>query len=313
MRKYHYHNFRGWSDPSKKIEALIGNQIRLEGFESANRTLKLDVIEHLITLLRYNRGVVRNTMRFNEFLDSRFIVTDDKLIVRAQPSSDRLFHIKGTDAIHLQAGLLRFLLVYHDRYYAIHEIIEHFIESIIDSLHITDFEKTRTGVTRCFTTTRFAARSLRQFGLLRYTDKEAYKTWRLTLPGMMVAARIVEHENWHPVLITSQSPDLYRQILSTMQSIDEPTGFIRFLTRRCRDQKKVFESYEVLLKACRHHLMEYYRTLLDSKELVKREKQEKCRSLVQELEDLPVIKQFYQDFSLSQHTNELLQPVLNNH
>ena len=45
-------------------------------------------------------------------------------------------------------------------------------------------------MTRCFTNTRFAAKVLRAHGLLKFTHREAFKTWELSLPGFLVAAEI---------------------------------------------------------------------------------------------------------------------------
>jgi len=53
-----------------------------------------------------------------------------------------------------------------------------------------DFERTATGVLRIETTVRFAARSLRQCGLLQYTSQEAFKTWRLSLLGILAADNV---------------------------------------------------------------------------------------------------------------------------
>lgn len=73
---------------------------------------------------------------------------------------------------------------------ALLQTIHEFIESVKDKLTYKDILITKTGVTRCFTNTRFALKDLRRFGLI-YNDVEVNQvTKRIVLPtpiGYLIA------------------------------------------------------------------------------------------------------------------------------
>lgn len=53
-----------------------------------------------------------------------------------------------------------------------------------------DFAKTKTGVQRFITNTRFASFTLRNFGLLRSDEKHFFHNWKLSLFGILIAGSI---------------------------------------------------------------------------------------------------------------------------
>ena len=85
----------------------------------------------------------------------------------------------------------------------VYDIIENFIKLIWNQLKLLDFEKTKTGVMRCFTNTRFSANKLREYGMLKFTKHEAYKTWVLSFTGIMVASKFLKDGEWGKPLICS--------------------------------------------------------------------------------------------------------------
>lgn len=112
-------------------------------------------------------------MSFEEFTQCQVLADTDKLFVAAPQSFKP--RGTGTTAIQLQAPLLLFLLSHHRDRYPVLEIIRLFVATVRKQLEYLDFKKTQTGVTRCFTNTRFAAKVLRAYGLLKFTHREAHK------------------------------------------------------------------------------------------------------------------------------------------
>ena len=103
----------------------------------------------------------------------------------------------GTPPIQLQPKLLLYLFYRNfGGEMQVYDIIDTFIKLIWDQLTLLDFKKTQTGVTRRFTNTRFAANTLRAYGLLKFTKREAYKTWMLSLSGLLVASALAAKGNW---------------------------------------------------------------------------------------------------------------------
>lgn len=65
-----------------------------------------------------------------------------------------------------------------------------FMENCKDFLKEGDFAKTKTGVQRFITNTRFASLELRNYGLLRSDSKHYFHTWKLSLFGILIAGSI---------------------------------------------------------------------------------------------------------------------------
>ena len=151
---------------------------------------KLDVLERAIDEWRFQTDNPRNGLSIDEFLQCDLLFDNNQFAISLPDTFSNLG--AGTSAIHFQPRLLVFLLLHHRNGLTILQIIERFIGKIRSQLKLLDFKKTQTGVTPCFTNTRFAANKLRDYGLLKFTRKEAYKTWVLSLPGFLVASRLLE-------------------------------------------------------------------------------------------------------------------------
>jgi hypothetical protein len=68
-------------------------------------------------------------------------------------------------------------------------IIHAFVREYLPSCHMADFQRTATGVLRIETNVRFAAHELRKIGLLQCNQTVAFKTWRLSLLGILAASK----------------------------------------------------------------------------------------------------------------------------
>jgi hypothetical protein len=110
--------------------------------------------------------------------------------VRHQKPSTDLAEERGQ--VELQVPLMLYLLQTHGRVRRINDLITDFVESLKDELSPADVETTRTGVTRVVTTTRSTARALRIHGLLTSSERSSYKSWELSVLGLLVAAILQE-------------------------------------------------------------------------------------------------------------------------
>src|SRR5262245_9955766 len=174
-----------------RLEDLIDELVILKGFAGSDTVdRKIQVLCYVLEQLKFRRGADSDEITFEKYVQSHIQINGNKLVVSAPEVFTDVG--SGTSPIQLQAPLLLFLLLNHQERYQVLDIIRLFIEQIRGRLSFLDFKKTKTGVTRCFTNTRFAAHVLRDYGLLKFTRREAFKTWELSLTGFLVAADILE-------------------------------------------------------------------------------------------------------------------------
>ena len=171
-----------------------------------------------------------------------------------------------------------FLLYRHNRgYYSIYNTIDSFTKTIWDHLETLDFKRTQTGVIRCFTNTRFAANTLRKYGLLRYTPKVAYKTWVLSLPGMLVASKLMEKADWTiPEIGIRWHFDLHPDIRSAFDDLNTHDSFVKRLATVCKPHNKVFEEFEKGSTRA-YSLLENYWAILNDKSISKKGPRRKAK------------------------------------
>ena len=142
------------------IEALIDQWVQVEGFhQKPQLDAKIALLSLALEQLKHERRVPEELVGFEEFTQCQIFADTSKLVVAAPEFVQHLG--TGTAAIQLQAPLLLFLLLHHQERFPVYDIIRLFIEKIRDQLEYLDFKRTKTGVTRCFTNTRFAAKVLR--------------------------------------------------------------------------------------------------------------------------------------------------------
>lgn len=148
---------------------------------------KLDRLSGLIDALRYHIGfpeesdplkVFRPNAAFADPSVGRILFIDDGSEVESRDDQA---------ASKLTMPLLDYLFTHPSGGRAVLSTIRGFVRAYLPQCRMIDFARTATGVLRIETNTRFAARQLRRTGLLQYTNAEAFKTWRLSLLGILVA------------------------------------------------------------------------------------------------------------------------------
>jgi len=223
----------------------------------------------------------------------------------------------GTRPIRLQAPLMLFLLLHHRDQYQILEIIESFVGWMWRESSALDFKKTKTGVTRCFTNTRFAANTLRDYGLLKFTQGEAFKTWELSLTGFLVAASILESRRVKntptelPALKKEGNLDLSAEVRDASKQISSYRAFVDRLAMICARDTKAFKSFEPTLKKAFELLREYWVVLSDSAKSP-RERRAVSLDIIRRLEREGVNDTFYGEFSRCVQINDALARIFEN-
>jgi len=257
--------------------------------------LRIDLLERGLEVLRYKFRCLENKIHFEDFISGTVCLKNGRVNFTAPEKYKSIG--SGTNAIRLQPKLMLFLLLYHGDSYKIYDIIEKFIDKIWGELRVEDFKKTQTGVTRCFTNTRFAATTLREYGFLKYTEKEAYKTWTLSLPGLLVASKVLEDQNWKiPDVQKQMHFDLHPDINMAWEALQSFDQFMLRLKSICEPNVKVFGTFEKFLIKAHIILAGYWKVLQDDSLSQKERKKESMKRLSQ-LENEADNDKFHDEFS----------------
>lgn len=277
-------------------------------FERKDLPAKVDFLERAIEAWRFHTRHRENKLSIDEFVQCTLFIDDRRIAVQAPNKLHDLG--SGTSPIHLQPRLLVFLLLYHSERLPVFDIIERFIGKVRDQLKLLDFKKTRTGVTRCFTNTRFAAHTLRDYGLLKFTQREAYKTWVLSLPGFLTASRLLDAGvDWSlPPVERIENFDLHPRIRSAWTELKTYDDFVRQLSRICRPNVEVFSTFADVLQAAYRMLPGYWEAMNDPKRSQKDRKEETTRRL-KALDKQPRMGDFYREFSACVNVEQLLKDI----
>ena len=288
---------------SSNLMQIIDNLIEVNGYgcidlfsADKNRQTKIDLLERAIEILRIEQKHLDNDYPMEEFLQGNLEVVGSKIKFTAPDKRKKMG--SGTTPIRLQPKLLLYLLYRHNNgYEPVYNIIEHFIKVIWESLDILDFKKTRTGVLRCFTNTRFAALTLRDYGLLRFTKKEAYKTWVLSLPGILVASKVMEENSWKITEYNRElNFDLHADIRNAFAELQSYEKFTQRLTSICKPDTKIFADFKEGSKRA-YALMADYWQILNNSEMPIVERKKKCTAKLKQIEQDPEIKRFFYEFA----------------
>lgn len=284
----------------EKIESFL-----LKSFEyERKRRIKpdiiavIDILERLADVLRFKHSYFNTSISLEEFICGKFEIDQHVLTISGLQNGSGLG--SGTPPLSLQPQLLKFLLLFHKAEYQVIDIIRLFIKKIQPNLSILDFKKTETGATRCFTNARFAANRLRDYGLLKFTKNEAYKTWVLSLPGFIVGAKLIQNKEWE--IITSQ--DKIFQVHSIIRNAWDEIGnydlFVKRLASICEPETNIFSTYEEVLVSAYSHLNDYWK-VLNEDDLTGDKRKARAIELIKKIESLPKIEKFYCE--LSTHMN----------
>lgn len=226
---------------------------------------RLDVLERIVELLRIRTGRLENRVRMQTLIQSGIALSsqEDGGFAVQVGGSDAIAGTRGWCAANerhqtdLQRPLLLYLLHFHDTGGRIESLLRSFVAAIRHDLHPLDFETTGTGVTRVVTTTRSAARVLRLYGLLTDSDRTAYRTWELSVLGLLVATRLREERatlelqernlahSYAGRFSGSEAPseDVMR-IVREFRRVDRVAGTLQ---RLCEPNQDVFTSFDVVV------------------------------------------------------------------
>jgi hypothetical protein len=289
----------------ESFERLLDELVCLNATDSSPIELKIDALEHVLAYLRFKNRHITNKMKFEDFRRSDVFVDRQRLFCLNARHSGPMH--AGTPPLNLQPMLLMFLLLYHKESYRIYDIISKFIDRIWDTLEPEDFKRTETGVLRCFTNTRFAARTLRQYGFLKFTQKEAYKTWTLSLHGCVIASIFLNQTGLnfrHFSNSESLGSFLHPDIQKAYASVKDFAGFVKVLEWVCRPNTKVFSTFGTTLEKA-HSLLGRYWAALNKATSVK-ERKNISTWYVSQLEKIPEMDRFYFEFCRSVTVDRLL-------
>jgi len=297
------------------IEALIDRWVAAENFGGKpTLDLKVALLSLVLEQLKYERQTAEDVVDFETYFQSKIFADTDKLIIAAPLNEKRLG--AGKAPIQLQAALLVFLLLHHRNDFPVLEIIKRFIGKVRPQLEFLDFKKTKTGVTRCFTNTRFAALVLRDYGLLKFTHREAYKTWELSLTGFLVAADIFhkrskENVHWNIPANDKEKGvnfDLLPEIRAACDEINSYDAFVARLASICKPDAEVFTSFKEPLEKA-YFLLKDYWAILKNTNLTQKDRRAASLELIQKLERETISDEFYEEFSQCIQINELLAKI----
>lgn len=257
---------------------------------------KIDFLERVLEITRIENKYLENNLPIEEFLQGTLKI--DRGILRFVAPEKMKNLGSGTSPMRLQPKLLLFLLFRHNRgYYQIYDIIESFTKMIWDHLEPLDFKKTKTGVTRCFTNTRFAANTMRRYGLLKFTRREAFKTWVLSLPGILVASKVMERADWTiPHVERERNFELHPDIRKAFDDLKTFDNFIKRLASVCKPNTKIFEEFKIPAKRA-YKLLENYWEVLKDPQLLKNERKEKSQEVLKKIEEDTEVVRFFTEFS----------------
>lgn len=292
------------------IDSVI--QVDYPAQQNVNLNYKLDLLERTIEILRIERKSIRNSLPLEEHVLAEFFM-DSGGPRFSTPANTPLFrNNSGTHPIQLQPKLLLFLLLYHNRKYSVLQIIEHFIKKIWDELQTVDFKKTETGVFRCYTNTRFAAKTLRDYGLLKFTRKEAYKTWVLSLPGFLVASRVLDYQNgWTiPKQHKVGNFDLHQDIWDAWSQMNSIEAYVQRLVSICEPNADIFDTFRDVFNKSYELLRQYWKVLRNPNMTIA-ERRQASAHWIKKLDDMPDSEDFYVELSKSINLDAILSETSN--
>jgi hypothetical protein len=290
-------------DSFLEFETLIDSLINVHGVGEATISKKVDLLERLIEQWRIERHVLSYELEFEEFLVWKW--QSDHSQLHFQKTNERVDYHAGTRPLRLQRNLLVFLLLHHREFEHVLDIIRAFVRTVRPGLSVRDFKKTETGVLRCFTNTRFAANKLRDYGLLKYTQTEAFKVWVLSLPGIVVAAKALKGNGWKLPQIADPWHGLDPFILDCAEATGEFSSLVNTLADLCEPNTQIFETFHHVLRESQQLLNRYWSTLQNS-DLPTAARQAQSRQFVDQLESIIGYTAFIEELTISIQIEKLL-------
>jgi hypothetical protein len=287
------------------LEDLLNRTIVVTGNIKSDIPSRVDLLERLLNRWRFSRNKPDNDIPLERFLQIKTFIDNDKVMFEVPPGYNSLG--SGTPPIRLQPTLLMYLLTSHRGHRQVLDVIKGYIGEVRPNLSELDFKKTRTGVTRCYTNTRFAANILRDYGFLKFTRTEAYKVWVLSLPGFIVASKVFEDNDWRLGLVEKEpSFDLHPAIRHAWDSFRDFKQFYDQLVKVCQPNIELFNTFGPLLKEAHNVLGDYWKTL-NNAALGKVDRKKESILRLKYLEGLNGMEEFYKQFAMSVGVNKFVE------
>jgi hypothetical protein len=292
-----------------KIEALIDRLVKIEIFD-VEPTLnhKISLLSLVLEELKHERQIPEGLIDFETYVQCEVLADKDTISVTTPIFAKQLG--TGTASIRLQAPLLLFLLLNHGRRLSVSEIVEGFIAKVRPHLSYLDFKKTKSGAPRCFANARLAAHTLHSYGLLKYTWQEGYKSWQLSLAGLLAAADIFkrrspEADQWSiPPHFKEFHFDLRPEVRRGCDDIGSFEAFVSRLASICRPDATVFKTHEAALQKS-YLLLTAYWVVLNNSNLNRKERRAAGAERIRQLEREVVTDAFYEEFSRAIQVSEM--------
>src|SRR5690606_17204155 len=130
------------------------------------------------------------------------------------------------------------------------------------------------------------------------THREAFKTWELSLTGLLVAADVYQRryeleDPWSiPPAEKELNFDLVGEIRRACDSISTYDDFVKRLTILCEPDVKVFKTFGPALEKA-HALLRDYWTVIRDPKMTQKERQKASLERVQRLEKEGISDAFY--------------------
>lgn len=301
-------------DCPEVFRALLARLVQVRGGAfPADDCLRMELLGHILERYKHPLNCHRQErLSYEGFLQCGLFVDKDGFVIsvpdRFQPMGS------GIAPIQYQVPLLNFLLAHNHQNTRVIEVIDQFVAKVWNQLQPLDFKQTKTGATRCYTNVRFAASVLRSYGLLRFTQREAFKTWKLTLPGILVAAQVsgARPIGESPWTIKKRPPkdgfDLAIEIDEAWNGIAEYPAFLNCLEGICKPDASVFKSFTKVLKQTHGTLHWFWSNLRNGQQSQYRRRQVSLE-IIEHLEEGGISEKFYEELSSCICINDELERV----
>jgi hypothetical protein len=151
--------------------------------------------------------------------------------------------------------------------------------------------------------------------LLKFTHREAFKTWELSLAGFLVAADILENRSNEQNLWYLRTPakdrhlDLVPEIWNACNGIKNFDDFITRLASICSSDAEIFKTFRPVLEKAFQLLQRYWEILRDHTKS-HADRRRACLEQIEHLEREALSDEFYQELSRCIQINDLLRRTL---
>jgi hypothetical protein len=239
-------------------------------------------------------------MGLEDFLGGNLLVSAAG--IRYRPGESPRCLPRPVSSVLFQPYLLVFLLLYHRRLREVRGIIRELVSRLWNNLTPLDLDRTQKGALRCVTNVHFAANALRSVGLLRFSKQEAYKTWVLSFPGFVAAARLLEkYVPWDIPANAGISgywcTVVHHDVFDVLKGLHDLAGFVEWLERSFGSVDK--ERYPTLrsLVGSAHALMVEHGEAFASGSFAQGQRRRGSAALLERFLALPDAERFYGELS----------------